>query len=288
MTNEIDISVAETAPELRRGDHGPWVRYLHQLLEANDRLTAIDIRVAIDDTFSDDTDKAVRTYQRWMPTEANGVVTRPMWESLIQGAATFEANDDWRGDVTGAPDRAKELGAAEQIGRKGWRQVDIDISIVSFLGRSFPNSTAYVRFVDGEGYSSDEGGVTDEGLLRLREVWVPCDSGAYLYLYVDSNQPGPSGRLGDVQGHCQLSVNASSKHLRFHAKQTDGPEGTISEEQGYSRGWTRGSEVNAGIDLEIVSIGASHSVEESHEQSSSSGRSLTVKYPGTGFDIDPA
>lgn len=283
MTNQIEFSVAETAPELRRGDSGPWVRYLHQLLEANDRLTAIDIRVKIDDTFSDDTDKAVRTYQRWMPIEVNGVVNRTMWQSLIDGAATFEAGDDWRGDVTGAPDRAHELGAAEQIGRNGWRQVDIDISVVSFLGRSFPNSTAYVRFIDKDGYSSDEGGVTDEGLLRLREVWVPSDPGAYLYLYIDSNQPGPSGRLGDVQGHCPLTV--TSNRLRFAAKQTDGPEGTISEEQGSSRGWTRGTEVNAGIDLEIVSIGASHSVEESHEQSSSRGRSLTVKYPGTGFEI---
>ena len=234
MSNNIDISVAEAAPVLRKGDNGPWVRYLQQLLEANDRLTAIDIRVAIDDTFSDDTDKAVRAYQRWMPVEANGMVSREIWESLIRGAEMFEASDDWRGDQTGAPDRKNELGAAEQIGRTGWRQVDIDISVVSFLGRSFPDSTAYVRFIDKDGYSSDEGGVTDEGVLRLREVWVPSDPGAYLYLYIDSSQPGPSGRLGDVQGHCPLNV--TSNRLRFEAKQTDGPEGTISEEQGSSRG----------------------------------------------------
>jgi peptidoglycan hydrolase-like protein with peptidoglycan-binding domain len=283
MTNEIEISVAEAAPVLRKGDRGPWVRYLQQLLEANDRLTAIDIRVNIDDSFGDDTDKAVRTYQRWMPIEANGVVTRVMWDSLIRGAATFEGNDDWRARETGAPAKANELGPAEQIGRHGWKQVDVDITVQSFLDRPFPNSTAYVRFVDSTGVSSDEGGVTDEGLLRLRDVWVPSEPGAYLYLYVDSRQPGPHGVLGDVHGMTAMTANA--KLLRFYAKQGDGPEGTISEEQGSSRGWTRGSEVNAGIDLEIVSVGASYSVEESHEQSTTHGRSLTVKYPGTGFQI---
>jgi peptidoglycan hydrolase-like protein with peptidoglycan-binding domain len=283
MTDQIEFSVAETAPVLRKGDTGPWVRYLQQLLEANDRLTAIDIRVVIDDSFGDDTDKAVRTYQRWMPTEANGVVDRAMWESLIRGAETFEQNDDWRARQTGAPARANELGPAEQIGRRGWKQVDVDITIQSFLDRPFPDSTAYVRFVDHTGASSDEGGVTNEGLLRLREVWVPSEPGAYLYLYVDSFQPGPNGILGDVHG--MTAMTASSKLLRFHAKQSDGPEGTISEEQGSSRGWTRGTEVNAGIDLEIVSVGASTSVEHSTEESSSRGRSLTVKYPGTGFEI---
>lgn len=287
MTDHIDISTADAAPELRHGDSGPWVRYLQQLLEVNaHNLTHFDIRLGtIDDDFGTRTETAVKAYQAWMPVAQTGVVDRAVWASLIEGAQIFEQVDDSRGDQLEARGRRSELAPGQEVGREGWCRTDVRCIVRTFRGNVFPDGTqAYIRFIDHDGAVSDEDVRMNDGSLRLDDVWVP--SVGEFHLYVDSQQPSADGGwLGTVQGSKAMRVQHGT--VQFEATQRSGETITLSQEEATSRGWVTTVGVSAGIDLEIVNFGAEMSTSESFESSSSSGRSITVTLPGIGFDIEP-
>lgn len=281
MPDQIDISIAETAPVLRRGDEGDWVRYLQQMLEtANHRLPSIN------SSFGAPTEQAVRAFQAWVPMPVTGVVDRATWEALINKANTLEWVDTVKGEQVGTADaHDAKLGTGEEVGRKGWRRLDVICEVFNYRNRPFSDSSGYVRFTTSEGgqeVASDERADVKNGVVRLYQVWVP-QSGEF-HLWVRSNQPSPNGVIGDIHGMKHYECKGNDLH--FKATQSQGDSRTATWEQARSWGWVRGESIEAGIDLEVVSFGATINTERSSESSYGSSESYTFTFGGEGFLVE--
>jgi len=113
MADEIEFTVADTAPVLRRGEHGDWVRYLQQLLE-----TANHPPGPINSSFGEQTEQAVKAFQAWVPIPVTGVVDKTTWQYLIKKSETLEGLDTVRGELAGTADaHDHKLAVGEEVGR---------------------------------------------------------------------------------------------------------------------------------------------------------------------------
>jgi hypothetical protein len=284
MADHIDMSIAETAPVLRPGDSGDWVHYLQQMLEtANHRLPRID------SSFNHATEQAVREFQAWVPIPVTGVVDRATWEALIRNANTLEWADTVKGESVGAADADDaKLETGEEVGRKGWRRLNLSCNVLNFRHRPFPDSSAYVRFTtseNGNEVASDERADVVNGTVRLHQVWVPQDG--EFHLWVRSHQPAPTGgTIGDIYGMKHYVCKGNDLH--FEARQSTGETRTGTWEQARSSGWVRGESLEAGIDFDIFispSFGATITTEDSSESSYGSSESYTFTFGGDGLEV---
>jgi len=281
MADEIVFTVADTAPVLRHGEHGDWVRYLQQLLE-----TAGHSPGAINSSFGAETEKAVRAFQAWVPLHVTGVVDKPTWEALIRNAETLEGLDTVRGELAESQDvHHTKVGVGEEVGRKGWCKVTLSCIVRDFRHRPFPNTYAYARFsADSDQSVSDEGGPVVDGVFSLHDIWVP-EHGQF-HLYVNSPQRGPMGNVGDVSGIAKLEFK--SGHASYTATQTQGETRTATSEEAQSWGWMNGTTVEVGVDVELINAGTNVTQEHSGEHSYGNSESMTFTFGGNGFEIAPA
>ena len=280
MADEIVFTVADTAPVLRHGEHGDWVRYLQQLLE-----TAGHSPGAINSSFGSETEKAVRAFQAWVPLGVTGVVDKSTWEALIRSAETLEHADTARGEVAHSKDAHHEkLDAGGEVGRNGWRKVSMNCIVQDFRRHPFPNTAAYARFSDTSGATSDEGGHIVDGVFRLSDIWVP-NQGQF-HLYLNSPQRGPIGNLGAVEGIAHLVCKTN--HVGFTATQTQGEVRTATYEEAQSWGWMHGTTVEVGVDVAPISAGVSQTKEHSGEHTYGNSESMTFTFGGNGFHVEPA
>jgi peptidoglycan hydrolase-like protein with peptidoglycan-binding domain len=280
MADEIVFTVADTAPVLRRGEHGDWVRYLQQLLETVGHKPG-----AINSSFGSETEQAVKAFQNWVPMAATGVVDKATWEKLISSAETLEYADSARGSVAHSKDADHtKLDAGGEVGRKGWRKVSMNCIIQDFRRHPFPNTAVYVRFSDETGATSDEGGHTVDGVFRLHDIWVP--NRGQIHLYINSTQRGPMGQLGPVEGLQHLVCKGD--HIGFTATQTQGETRTATFEEAQSWGWMHGTTLEVGIDAKVVSTGAQVSQEHSGEHSYGNSEAMTFTFGGNGFTLEQA
>ncbi|MGA8016368.1 MAG: peptidoglycan-binding domain-containing protein [Candidatus Dormiibacterota bacterium] len=282
MGNEIEFGIADTAPVLRPGDQGPWVRYLQELLEVLGRNPHLaHSPLPINEHFGPDTEAAVRQFQAWVPMSSTGIVDHDTWQLLVDNAQSLEYAKTSLGEtLTPDADHAK-LDAGQEIGRHGWRRVNLHCTVLSFRQRPFHDTYAYARFADTQGAQSDENGHVVSGVLQLNDVWVP-EHGEF-HLYVRSEQPGPEGMVGDVSG--VAAIHATGDFVQFQALQSAGDTRQITQEEADARGWSQQSSVDSGIDLEIAKIGSTIGSGESGEHTSSQSEALTVTFPGNGFQL---
>ncbi|HEV8297713.1 MAG TPA: peptidoglycan-binding domain-containing protein [Acidimicrobiales bacterium] len=278
MADEIEFTVADTAPVLRRGEHGDWVRYLQQLLE-----TANHPPGPINSSFGEQTEQAVKAFQAWVPIPVTGVVDKTTWQYLIKKSETLEGLDTVRGELAGTADaHDHKLAVGEEVGRAGWRRVLLHCTISDMKDRPFPNANAYVRFTGRDGATSDEGGRVEHGTLRLESIWVP-NQGEF-HLYVGSTQVGPNGHVGDVAG--TTPMKCTGDFVQFTAKQSVGETRTMTDEQARAFGISHSNTVEVGVDVEVISAGGSVTSGFSDETTYGHGESMTVTFPGNGFHVE--
>lgn len=286
MADDIDISAAEEAPELRRGDRGPWVRYLKQMLEHNGLNAG-----RIDESFDATTESAVREFQQRHASDgaASGVADRRTWISLHGRADALEEIDDLRGETVMGKSKLdkvqadrQELDAGAQVGRRGWIQADINIAVFDHNDLAVPRAHAYVRLMDKDTQEwSDESGIIESGRLHLDEIWMPRSG--WLYLYVDSQQPfHDGGEVGQIEGHASFECNG--KTVVFEARQAPGLTETVTMSEARTRGWSKSWAFEAGGAISWLAGGASIGGEQTDEYTDETGREWTFIFPGRGWE----
>jgi hypothetical protein len=282
MADDIDISVADTAPELRQGSSGPWVLYLQQLLDSLGYQPG-----PINSSFGSQTRAAVVRFQTWAQNLPDtGVVDHATWDLLIakaQDGETVDSAAGWKINQSVA-DHAK-LEPGMQVGHQGWCRVDFQCTVVDHFKRRFPDTQAYVRFEDTqsqERYASDEDGWIKDGVLALNDVWVPRVGVVHLYLH--STQLGEIGWVGQVDGLGNLHTTGANGSVRFHAQQHPGETKTMSYSEAESWAIAHGTTATASIS---DYIGGSFSGSETvtHSTTYAPGESVSLTFPGSGFEL---
>jgi Putative peptidoglycan binding domain len=290
MADDIEFTVADTAPVLHRGDHGPWVRYLKQLLDHNKVPPG-----AINESFDATTEAAVRQFQHSYvglnDVHTLGVVDHATWSRLIGRAEDIEHGDDVLGGLVmgdAALDKLQRteinLEPGDEVARGGWVRVDVHVSVHDCYGVPVPEALAYARFTEKEGeHTSDETTHVHHGRMLFNDVWIPRSG--WFHLFVDSHQPTLSGDpLGHVEGLASFECN--SKTVIFRARQDKGDTVTLTESEAHTHGLSTSWSVEGNASIPWVggpsasySEGGGTSDETSHE----SGKEYTFVFPGHGF-----
>ena len=211
----IDMTLDE-APELRRGVNGPWVRYLNQLLEHVGQEPG-----PIDESFGGDTHRAVVAFQAAVGLPGNGgVVDRATWQQLLWKAENVELRDSVAAGNMGQKVAGHDkLEPGEQVGRRGWCNVNFQWTFLDHFRQPFPDSQVYLRFEDTASPNrdtSDEDGRINDGGLVLPDIWIPRK--AFVHVYVHSGQAAQFGSIGTVQGVANLEDPGD--HVAFAACST--------------------------------------------------------------------
>lgn len=287
MTNQI----AASAPVLHLGDSGEWVLYLKQLLEHNGISPG-----KINDSFDAATQAAVKQFQQRYAVDTDdkpGTVGLVTWQNLIGRADAMEDIDESRGGTVMGQDKLAKvekgednLDPGEQVGRKGWVRTDVHVSVHDCYGVPVAEAQAFARFVDRNTEdASDESGTIHEGRLRFDDVWVPREG--WFYLYVSSTQPTPEGyQLGHIEGMADLNCKGGS--VVFEARQQEGLTLSLSEAEAQTRGLNRAWSLEYGGSIPWIggpSFGGTETTEVTDESTRETGRELSYKFPGNGFDL---
>jgi len=283
---DIDFSVADTAPTLHPGAHGPWVRYLQQMLVAA-QIPGLHLS-SVSESFDAATEAAVKHFQAWVPMHATGVVDHDVWAKLIEVAESREQVDTIVGESVGANDvHEKKLGTGQEVGRHGWRQVTLRCTIHEFRGEPFPNHSAYVRFTDRNNEASDSSAVIHEGVLHLADVWVPNEG--EFHLFVESNQRSTDGgAVGTVAGAVEMKCE-HNQYITFDAMQHPGDSRSMTYQDAVAYGFTSTTGSDAGVSVAPEGIGfkagisSSSSASDTHTYAESD--TVTVTCGGKGFTI---
>jgi peptidoglycan hydrolase-like protein with peptidoglycan-binding domain len=285
MPDDIDISAAEVAPELRQGDHGPWVRYLKQMLEHNGLNAG-----RIDENFDATTESAVRQFQQRYADDGavTGIADRRTWLSLHGRADSLEQIDDVRGEQVMGQSRldalqrdGQELDVGAEVGRRGWIQADLNLSVYDHNETEVPYAAAYLRLMDKDTEEwADESGVIESGRFHLDDVWMPRSG--WLHLYVDSSQPFHDGNeVGQIVGHASFECN--SKTVVFEARQASGVTKTVTVAEARTHGWSKSWTLESGGAIDWLAGGASIGGEQTDEHTDETGREWSFAFPGRGW-----
>jgi hypothetical protein len=132
--------------------------------------------------------------------------------------------------------------------------------------------------------ASDEDGYVRDGALVLPDIWVPRTG--LIHLYVNSPQLARFGRVGWVQGIANLN-NETREAIAFTATQSPGEQETWTYEQ--IDAWAQGHETTFGGGSSVGPFEGSMDATQTitHETGVAVGQSVSVTFPGTGFELQP-